>query len=142
MTQYTKKEVEALILAIEGHNYRTIQINTEVDKSKISRMRKKYKDGKLDPFKLIKTFETKTETPPKTKEETTAVIKKTKEANRKPKAQTVKIPELDEVIVYFRKNKDKFPSLVEKTTFEARITGRDKWIIDGVLRIMRTMVGE
>jgi hypothetical protein len=97
-------------------------------------MKKKYEMGELV---LNETSETKT----KIDDEITAPIKKILKENSKPKKKTIKVPELDEIILFYRDNADKFPTLTEKTTFEKRITGRDKWIIDGVLRIMREMVG-
>jgi transposase-like protein len=137
---YTEQEKEALKEYLKsGKSTRDIQDEYGVNKSKLSRMKKKYEMGELV---LNETSETKT----KLDDEITAPIKKILKENSKPKKKTLKVPELDEIIIYFRENKEMFPTMPE--SFETRIAGndrragRDRWIAEAVLKVIRTMVGD
>lgn len=93
-------------------NYRQIAVKVGTNKSTVGRIIKEYNESTIKPE------------PEKKK--------------AKPKKSVIKIPELDEVVLFLQENKKQYPTLPK--TFIKRVTGRDRWIIEQLIKIQRAIL--
>lgn len=89
----------------------------------------------------------KVEAEKKSKEPTTEIIPDLKSVpdtkkrtDKKSRPPLLKIPELDEVVLFLQDNLDKFPTLPK--SFLSRVTGKakDRWIIEAFVKIQRAIL--